>query len=49
MNVKIDTEGFEYEIILGLNEEIKNVGIIMFEHHYDSMIQKNYSFSLSYI
>ena len=43
--IKIDTEGFEYEIILGLDEEIKNVGIIMFEHHYDSMIEKNYSFS----
>jgi len=43
--IKIDTEGFEYEIILGLNEEIKNVGIIMFEHHYDTMIEKNYSFS----
>ena len=43
--IKIDTEGFEYEILRGLYDEISNVKVIMFEHHYDSMIQKNYSFS----
>ena len=43
--LKIDTEGFEYNVILGLREKIKLVSIIMFEHHYDNMILKGYKFS----
>ena len=43
--LKIDTEGFEFEILKGLEDRIKLVKIIMFEHHYDNMIKKNYTFS----
>ncbi len=43
--LKIDTEGYEYEVLLGLNKKILDTKIIMFEHHYDNMINKNYSFS----
>ena len=42
--LKIDTEGFEFEILKGLEDKIKLVKIIMFEHHYDNMIKKNYTF-----
>ncbi len=43
--MKIDTEGYEFEILLGLSNDIKKIGIIMFEHHYDNMIKKNYTFN----
>ena len=43
--LKIDTEGYEYEILLGLNNSLKNVKLIMFEHNYDNMIEKNYSYT----
>jgi len=43
--LKIDTEGYEYEILLGLEDRIKLVKVIMFEHHYDNMIKKNYTFT----
>ena len=43
--IKIDTEGFEFDIIKGLNSKIDNVKLIIFEHHYDDMITKNYTFS----
>ena len=42
--MKIDTEGYELEVLKGLREKIKNVKIIFFEHHYDNMIKKNYKF-----
>ncbi len=42
--IKIDTEGFEFNILLGLEEDIKKVKFILFEHHYDNMIIKNYKF-----
>ena len=42
--LKIDTEGYEYETILGLRNKLKNVKLIFFEHHYDNMILKNYKF-----
>jgi len=42
--LKIDTEGYEYEAILGLRNKLKNVKFIFFEHHYDNMILKNYKF-----
>ena len=42
--IKIDTEGYEYEILKGLRDKMNNVGIIMIEHHYDDMIKKNYTF-----
>lgn len=43
--IKIDTEGFEYNVLLGLDDYIENVSFILFEHHYDNMIIKNYKFS----
>ena len=43
--LKIDTEGYEYEILLGLEDKIEFVNTIMFEHHYDNMIKKGYTFS----
>ncbi len=43
--LKIDTEGYEYEILSGLKEKLKNVKLLMFEHHYDNMIKKNYTFN----
>ena len=42
--IKIDTEGFEFNILLGLEEDIKKVKFILFEHHYDNMIVKNYKY-----
>ena len=42
--LKIDTEGYEYEILKGLKKKIQLVDMIMFEHHYDQMIIKNYKF-----
>ena len=43
--LKIDTEGYEYEILKGASENLKNIKIILFEHHYDDMIEKGYKFS----
>ena len=43
--LKIDTEGFEFEVLKGLKKNFHRVNFIYFEHHYDDMIKKNYSFS----
>ena len=43
--LKIDTEGFEFDVIKGAGECLKFVNFILFEHHYDQMIIKNYKFS----
>jgi FkbM family methyltransferase len=43
--VKIDTEGFEFSTLVGMDKEIKKVKFILFEHHYDNMLIKNYKFS----
>ncbi len=42
--LKIDTEGYEYEVLKGLKKKIQFVDTIMFEHHYDNMIAKGYKF-----
>ena len=42
--IKIDTEGFEYGILLGLEDYIKKIKFILFEHHYDNMLIKDYTF-----
>ena len=42
--IKIDTEGFEYNTLVGMDRDIKKVRFILFEHHYDNMIIKNYKF-----
>ena len=43
--IKIDTEGFELNVLLGLEDDIKKIKFILFEHHYDNMIIKKYNFS----
>ena len=43
--LKIDTEGYEYEVLLGLKDKISNIKIIIFEHHYDNMIKKKYTYA----
>ena len=43
--LKIDTEGYEFDVIKGLNSRIQNIHMIYLEHHYDDMIKKNYTFS----
>ncbi len=42
--LKIDTEGFELKVIKGLERNHHMVQYIYFEHHYDDMIKKNYTF-----
>ena len=43
--MKVDTEGYELDVLKGLGTKIHNVQYIMFEHHYDDMLIKNYKFS----
>ena len=43
--LKIDTEGYEFEVLAGAKKNIRNINLILFEHHYHDMIKKNYKFS----
>ena len=43
--LKIDTEGFEYNVIKSLGSRIFDIKLIHFEHHFDDMIIKNYNLS----
>ncbi len=43
--MKIDTEGYEYFVMLGAEQFLKDFKYLIFEHHYDDMIQKNYKFT----
>lgn len=43
--LKIDTEGYEYQILLGLKDKINIINVIHFEHHFDDMIIKDYKFT----
>ena len=43
--LKIDTEGFEFDVVKGAGDKLKLIKFILFEHHYDQMIIKNYKFS----
>ena len=42
--LKIDTEGYELKVLKGLKKSIQNVKIILFEHHYDNSLKKEYTF-----
>ena len=42
--IKIDTEGYELEVLKGAKEILYKAKYILFEHHYDDMIVKNYFF-----
>ncbi len=41
--LKIDTEGYDFNVIKGLGDLIKNVKYIYFEHHFHDMLIKNYN------
>jgi FkbM family methyltransferase len=44
--LKIDTEGYEFNILKGLTKKnFKKIKYIYLEHHYDLMIKKNYKYS----
>ena len=43
--LKIDTEGYEYDVLLGLGNRIEDFKYIYFEHHFNNMIIKNYTFT----
>ncbi len=43
--LKIDTEGYEFNILNGVQDsDFKKIRYIYFEHHYDLMIDKKYKF-----
>ena len=42
--LKIDTEGYEFNVLRGFEDDLSKVSLIMFEHHYHSMIIKKYKF-----
>ncbi len=43
--LKIDTEGYDLNVIYGLGELIKKVKYIYFEHHFHNMLVKEYTLS----
>ena len=44
--LKIDTEGFEFNVLKGVNKtDYEKINYIYLEHHYDLMINKGYTFS----
>ena len=43
--LKIDTEGFEYNVIKSIGSRIYDIKLIHIEHHFDDMIIKNYTLS----
>ena len=43
--LKIDTEGYEFNVLKGIKKNYQIIKMIYFEHHYDDMILKNYKFS----
>ncbi len=43
--LKIDTEGYEYNVLKGLGNEILKIKYIYFEHHFDRSIIKGYKIS----
>ena len=43
--LKIDTEGYEFNILRGIQpSDFRKIKYIYFEHHYDLMIDKKYKF-----
>ncbi len=42
--IKIDTEGYELEVLKGLKDKLNIVKFLIFEHHYDDMLNKGYTF-----
>jgi FkbM family methyltransferase len=43
--LKIDTEGYEFNVLKGIKQkDLQKINYIYFEHHYDLMIKKNYTY-----
>ena len=42
--LKIDTEGYDFNVIKSLGRNISRVNYIYFEHHFHNMLNKNYTF-----
>ena len=42
--IKIDTEGYEYYVLKGLKNQFKKIKLVLFEHHYHSILLKKYKF-----
>jgi uncharacterized protein YfkK (UPF0435 family) len=40
--LKIDTEGYEFQVLSGLKDKMHMINLIHFEHHFDDMIIKDY-------
>ena len=45
VSLALKTEGFEVDVLKGASNILKHIKYIYFEHHFDSMIMKNYKFS----
>jgi FkbM family methyltransferase len=43
--LKIDTEGYDFNVIKGLEDDISKVKYIYFEHHFHDMFKKEHKFS----
>ena len=43
--LKIDTEGYEFEVLIGAKDVLSGISIVLFEHHYDDMIKKSYKYA----
>ena len=43
--LKIDTEGHEYYVLKGASKSLPKIKYVYFEHHYDDMLKKGYTFS----
>ena len=43
--LKIDTEGYEFNVLKGIGKRLGDIKVIYFEHHFDDMIIKNYKLS----
>ncbi len=43
--LKIDTEGYDFNVIKSLGDEINNIEYIYFEHHFHDMLVKDYHLS----
>jgi len=42
--LKIDTEGYEFNVLKGLSKHNQKIKLVYFEHHHDDMIVKDYTF-----
>ena len=43
--LKIDIEGYEFFVLKGFDKYIKNAKVVHFEHNYDNMLIKKYTFT----